>query len=129
MMVISREIHENVIFNEFRVLMMNPNNFLNRRAFGNTLRKCQELDIDFKPLLAKALNEQNPPPIGELPAVEVGIWSDAQLARDERYCAKCDKIFPKGENGWKGFKRFCKQECSLNDLKKWEEKRTNGGHA
>ncbi len=37
-------------------------------------------------------------------------------SQGEMKCKICSKHFPKGENGWKGYKRFCKQSCKITDL-------------
>lgn len=109
------KIKEDEFVGKFRVILSEKNDFLSRRAFGKILQNCQHENIDFVPLLRKAINM---PIIGkesDLPYVEVPMRNE-RPPNGMKQCGKCGKRFENGENAWKGWKRFCKQECKITDL-------------
>ncbi len=110
-----RKIKEDEIIGKFRVILSEKNDFLSRRAFGKILQDCQHSDIDFVPLLRKAINMPMVGKDSDLPYVEVPMRNE-RPANGMKQCTICHKNFDKGENGWKGYKRFCKEACQVNDL-------------
>lgn len=110
-----RKIREDETVGRFRVILAEKNDFLSRRAFGKILQDCGHWDIDYVPLLRKAINM---PIIGreeKLPYVEVPMRNERH-PDGRKQCTKCHKSFDKGEKGWTGWKRFCKQDCQITDL-------------
>lgn len=112
-----RKIKEDEIVGKFRVILAANNTFLSRRGFGKILQDCSHFDIDYVPLLRKAINM---PIVGKseadsLPDVHVPMFEE-RPPNGMKQCQKCYKRFEKGENAWKGWKRFCKEACDITDL-------------
>ena len=111
------EIEKQNICNQFRVLLHhNKNSFLMRRAFRNLLEHCEDKNIDYLPLLKAAINEEPFPTLHGIKLPEARMASEEQPSKIPHQCKICQKVFEKGENGWKGYQRVCEQMCNINDL-------------
>lgn len=110
-----QKIKHDEIVGKFRVVLSEKNDFLSRRAFGKILQDCQHADIDFLPLLRQAINMPIVGKESDLPYVEVPMRNE-RPPNGMKQCKLCGKRFEKGEKGWTGWKRFCKEACQVGDL-------------
>ncbi len=116
-MITKEEITEQNILNKFKMLLFhNTNSFFMRRAFANTLRECEIENIDYLPLLRAAINSEKLPSTEGIERPEIGLYSDEQLNKVARKCKLCGHKFEMGENAWKGYKKVCKEPCTLKNL-------------
>lgn len=87
-----------------------------RRAWAKLMEHCDHKNIDYLPLLKKAINEEKYGTLEGIKLPEIGISTEAQPSKIPHQCTKCNKVFEKGENGWKGYQRVCTEMCNINDL-------------
>ncbi len=116
-LAVPKEILEQNILDKFKILLFhNKNTFFMRRAFRELLEECEKQNVDYFPLLKKAINGEKLASLEGIELPEIGLSTEEQRSK-ARKCSLCGHRFENGENAWKGYKKVCKEPCTLKDLK------------
>lgn len=105
-------IEEQHLLLELKMQINKGNVFVTRRELSNLLQKAEKLNMDGFKLLFEALKATYQEQVS---VISTGLTQEITSLE----CNMCGKTFKNGLNSWKGNKRFCKNECTKNDLKKW----------
>lgn len=112
----TREHLEEKIFLDFKVLLITKNTFFMRRAWRNVMQEAGDNSIDYLPILARAMQAERIISMEGIAPVEVGLCTEETTNKTALKCRLCNKVFENGENGWRGYQRKCKQNCTIKDL-------------